>query len=126
MAASLLGLSLMEQSKFAEAEPLLVAGYKGLVERSSVLPKAVSLREAGESIVRLYTAWGKPDQEAAWRKELEAGKPASANCCRSSENVVFCIFGRRRAERPEIPLDTAACPHPTGPDAESLPQSRVS
>jgi tetratricopeptide (TPR) repeat protein len=74
-----LGLILMEQSRFAEAEPLLVSGYKGLVERRSAIPKGVSLPQAGERIVQLYTAWGKPDQAAEWRKQLEAGEPASAN-----------------------------------------------
>jgi tetratricopeptide (TPR) repeat protein/predicted Ser/Thr protein kinase len=74
-----LGLILMEQSRFAEAEPLLVSGYKGLVERRSVVPKGVSLPQAGERIVQLYTAWGKPDRAAEWRKEVKAAEPVSAN-----------------------------------------------
>ena len=69
---SLLGLSLLEQSKFAEAEPALIAGYRGLIDRRAALPPVVSLRQVGDRIVRLYTSWGKPDQAAAWRKELEA------------------------------------------------------
>jgi hypothetical protein len=74
-----LGQVLMEESKFAEAEPLLVAGYRGLVERKAVVPAIVSIRQAGERIVQLYDRWGKPDQAAQWRKELAAGEPASAN-----------------------------------------------
>ena len=74
-----LGLIVMEQSKFAEAEPLLVSGYRGLVERKSAVPVTVSIRQAGERIVELYTAWGKPDQAAEWRKEMDAGEAAPAN-----------------------------------------------
>jgi len=69
---SLLGLSLMEQSKLAEAEPLLLAGYRGLLERKSVLPVAVSVEQAGERVVQLYTRWGKADQAAQWRQEVQA------------------------------------------------------
>ena len=69
---SLLGLSLMEQSKFAEAEPLLLAGYRGLLQRKSTLPVAVSVEQAGAGIVQLYTRWGKADQAAQWRREVQA------------------------------------------------------
>jgi len=69
---SLLGLSLMEQSKFADAEPLLLAGYRGLLERMSVLPVAVSVEQAGEAVVQLYTRWGKADQATTWRQEVQA------------------------------------------------------
>jgi len=77
---SLLGLSLMEQSKFAEAEPLLVAGYRGLLQRKSALPAAVSVEQAGERVVQLYTRWGKPDQAAQWSQQVQAaalGTPGS-------------------------------------------------
>jgi hypothetical protein len=69
---SLLGLSLSEQSKFAQAEPLLLAGYRGLLQRKSALPVAVSSQQAGERIVQLYTRWGKADQAAQWRQEVQA------------------------------------------------------
>ena len=72
---SLLGQSLMNQSKFAEAEPLLISGYQGLLDRKSVLPVAVSVRQAGERIVQLHTIWGNPDRAAEWRKSLEAALP---------------------------------------------------
>jgi hypothetical protein len=57
-----LGQSLMEQAKFVEAEPLLIDGYRGLAEHRSVLPSGVSLREAGERIVRLLHSLGKVRQ----------------------------------------------------------------
>ena len=60
----------MEQAKFAEAEPPLVAGYRGMAQRKAVLPAA--LRRAGEWILQLYTNWGNPEQAAEWRREIEA------------------------------------------------------
>jgi len=71
---SLLGLSLMQQSKFDEAEPLLLAGYRGLLQRKSVLPVAVSVEQAGETVVQLYTRWGKADQAAQWRQEVQTAR----------------------------------------------------
>jgi hypothetical protein len=46
----------MEQSKFAEAEPLLLAGYRGLLQRKPLLPVAVSVEQAGQRVVQLYIA----------------------------------------------------------------------
>jgi tetratricopeptide (TPR) repeat protein len=83
---SLLGLSLMEQSKFAEAEPLLTSGYRGLVERKPALPVTVSLREAGERIMRLYNLWGRLDQVAEWRKEREAVETDVADAMSPTRN----------------------------------------
>ena len=69
---SLLGLALMGQSRFAEAEAFLISGYRGLVERGSDLPATVSVRDAGVRLVQLYDSWGKPEKAAEWRKELDA------------------------------------------------------
>jgi tetratricopeptide (TPR) repeat protein len=73
---SLLGLSLVEQSKFAEAEPLLLAGYRGLVERRSALPVAVSVQQAGERIVQLYARWGQAEKAAVWRQAVAGPQPS--------------------------------------------------
>ena len=69
---SLLGSSLLGQKKYAEAEPLLLAGYEGMRAREAKLPasKKIYLTEAGERIVRLYEAWGKTEEAAAWRAKL--------------------------------------------------------
>jgi len=67
---SLLGASLMGQGKYAEAEPLLIAGYKGLKKLSPAIAVEANLPEAGQRLVRLYTAWGKPDQADEWRRKL--------------------------------------------------------
>lgn len=77
---SLIGASLVEQKKFAEAERLLEEGYKGLVEleRKSALPnKYLYKRLLVENItylVQLYEATGKKDKANIWRKKIEGIK----------------------------------------------------
>jgi serine/threonine protein kinase len=73
---SQLGGSLLGQQKYAEAEPLLLAGYKGLKEREARIPAGdrKRLTEALERLVQLYDVWGKPGQAQQWRKELEQRK----------------------------------------------------
>ena len=70
---SLLGASLAGRAKYAEAEPLLVSGYQGMIERAASIPfeDRLALREAGQRIVQLYESWGKPDRAAEWREQLQ-------------------------------------------------------
>jgi Tfp pilus assembly protein PilF len=70
---SALGAALLGQHKYAEAEPLLLAGYEGMKQRAAQIPSQVRnlrLRAARERLVQLYDAWDKPDEAAKWRKEL--------------------------------------------------------
>jgi tetratricopeptide (TPR) repeat protein len=69
---SLLGASLMGQGKYAEAEPLLISGYQGLLKQSPAISVDANLPQAGERLVQLYTAWGKPAQAEDWRRQLQA------------------------------------------------------
>jgi non-specific serine/threonine protein kinase/serine/threonine-protein kinase len=74
---SMLGASLVGQKKLQEAEPLLVAGYDGLIARRAAIPAESRpvLRTAGERIVRLYSDWGKPDKASEWKAKVAvAGK----------------------------------------------------
>jgi tetratricopeptide (TPR) repeat protein len=75
---SLLGDSLMTQKKYADAEPLLLAGYEGMKQREDMIPAPpkIHLTEALERLVQLYEAWGKKDQADEWRKKLPADKSA--------------------------------------------------
>ncbi len=70
-AESLLGASLAGQKKYAEAEPLLLEGYQGMVARKDriAVPDRYHLDRAREWIVQLYQAWGKPEKAAEWRKK---------------------------------------------------------
>jgi hypothetical protein len=71
---SVLGASIEGQKKYAEAEPLLLSAYDGILQRKSGLsaPEMGRLRRAGERIVRLYQDWGKPAKAAEWRAKLRS------------------------------------------------------
>jgi eukaryotic-like serine/threonine-protein kinase len=64
------------QQKYADAEPLLLAGYAGMKKREAKIPPQgkVRLSEAVERLVQLYEATGKKDEAAKWRQEREAIK----------------------------------------------------
>ena len=70
---SMLGGSLLGQKKYAEAEPLLLAGYEGMKDREAKIPAQgkVRLAEALEGLVQLYDATQQKDKAAPWRKKLE-------------------------------------------------------
>jgi tetratricopeptide (TPR) repeat protein len=72
---SLLGGALQGQRRYAEAEPLIVQGYEGLKAREGTIPPLARPRlpEAAERVVRLYEAWGQPEQAAAWKAKLGLG-----------------------------------------------------
>jgi tetratricopeptide (TPR) repeat protein len=72
------GASLLGQERYAEAEPLLLAGYTGMKQRQAQIPANTnkSLTEALERLVQLYDAWGKPEQANEWRHKLDQAKDA--------------------------------------------------
>jgi eukaryotic-like serine/threonine-protein kinase len=49
-----------------------VEGYEGMKAREVRIPAPdrFRLREAAERVVRLYDAWGQPDQATAWKSRL--------------------------------------------------------
>jgi serine/threonine protein kinase/tetratricopeptide (TPR) repeat protein len=68
---SLVGASLVGETRYAEAEPLLIEGYRGMVERKDHVPAAKrgDLNSARVWIVQMYQAWGKPVKAAEWRRQ---------------------------------------------------------
>jgi len=76
---SMLGEALLEQKKYAEAEPLLLSGYEGLKQHEARIPSQDKARfsKALECLVQLYEDWGKKDKAAQWRKELETVEAAA-------------------------------------------------
>ena len=74
-AESLLGASLAGQKKYAEAEPLLLEGYQGMLARESQLgaDDRHNLDRVREWIVQLYQAWGQPGKAAKWRRSTKTG-----------------------------------------------------
>jgi tetratricopeptide (TPR) repeat protein len=71
--ASLLGANLAGQKKYAEAEPLLLSGYQGMLNQEATIPPwgHSALEQGGSRIVQLYEAWGKPQKAAEWRQKLQ-------------------------------------------------------
>jgi tetratricopeptide (TPR) repeat protein len=69
-----LGTFLSDQKRYADAEPLLLAAHEALQAHPQAAASASlkqRLTQARERLVQLYDAWGKPDEAAKWRKELE-------------------------------------------------------
>ncbi|HYM07628.1 MAG TPA: serine/threonine-protein kinase [Terriglobales bacterium] len=66
---SLLGGSLTGLGNYDAAEPLLLSGYEGLIERrdSIAYGNRSVLEKARGRIGELYEAWGKSEQAAEWR-----------------------------------------------------------
>ncbi len=75
---SMLGGSLEGQKNYREAEPLLISGYGGLMQREATIPLEDRrvLSDAGERIVQLYESWEKPEKAAEWRERLQ---PTTSN-----------------------------------------------
>jgi hypothetical protein len=69
---SQLGGALLGQGRYAQAEPLVVSDYEGVKARAKAIPVRYKTRptEAALRVVRLYEAWGKPEQAAAWKAKL--------------------------------------------------------
>lgn len=61
-----------KQKRYAEAEPLLLAGYAGLAERKAAIPArwASYVSQVGERIVELYRSWDQPNKAAEWLDKL--------------------------------------------------------
>jgi tetratricopeptide (TPR) repeat protein len=69
---SQLGGALLGQGRYGEAEPLIISGYEGMKARAATIPAPGKdrLPEAALRVVRLYVAWGKPEQAKAWKERL--------------------------------------------------------
>src|SRR5205085_3192707 len=68
---SLLGGALLGQKKYADAEPLLRAGYQGMKQREKTIPPqdATRLCEALDRLIELSTATSRPNEATKWRAE---------------------------------------------------------
>jgi hypothetical protein len=69
----LLGASLAGQKKYSDAEPLVVSGYEGMVQRQATVPADNRSRvvQAGQRVVDLYASWGKLEKAAEWRQKVK-------------------------------------------------------
>ncbi len=73
-ALSMLGRSLAGQKRYAEAEPLLLSGYRGMVQRMDMVSGDGWSRvsETVEALVQLYEATERPVQAEEWKKKFPA------------------------------------------------------
>src|SRR6185503_19862224 len=77
---SMLGEALLGQKRYAEAEPLLLAGYRGMTERQAAVVDrekgsvATRIVQALERLVKFYEAQGNATEAAAWREKLDAAR----------------------------------------------------
>jgi hypothetical protein len=75
-----LGGVLFEQEKYTEAEPLLLSGYEGMIQREDKIPDRYKghVRRALQRLVKLYEATNRPNQSAEWKQKLEEFEHAEA------------------------------------------------
>jgi hypothetical protein len=66
------GASMAGQKKYAEAEPLLTAGYEGMLQQQPTIPAAnrSNLIDAGQRVVQFYQDCAKPDEADQWKQRL--------------------------------------------------------
>jgi serine/threonine protein kinase/Flp pilus assembly protein TadD len=76
---SLLGMSLIGQKKYAEAEQWLLGGYTGMMGLRSTIPAydQADIPRTAQWVIELYTNWGKPEEAAKWRAKASIGRPNS-------------------------------------------------
>ncbi len=67
-----LGIILVGQKKYPEAEPLLVSAYEGMKQREDKIPLNSKRQVKGvlQHIVQLYEDTGRTDQAAEWQQKL--------------------------------------------------------
>jgi tetratricopeptide (TPR) repeat protein len=77
---SLVGDMLLKQKRYAEAEPMLIEGYRGMKSRESQAPERIRpiIVDAVRQLVELYEAWDRPAQAAEWRARLTLGAAEGA------------------------------------------------
>jgi hypothetical protein len=75
---SMLGEALLRQKKYADAEPLLRAGFEGMKKHESDIPPAAKTRltEGLSRLVWLYEATNQKETVEKLKKELQARKDA--------------------------------------------------
>jgi tetratricopeptide (TPR) repeat protein len=73
------GKCLIDAKAYADAEPLLLDGYNTLTQTKALSPSRAYEAQLAYALVQLYDAWGKPDEAAKWRKELEVARTADGS-----------------------------------------------
>lgn len=68
---SLLGRAMLGQKKYADAEPLLLAGYEGMKQQEKTVPpqSGTRLPETLDRLIELSSATNRPDEVKKWQAE---------------------------------------------------------
>jgi hypothetical protein len=71
---SLVGASLVDQTKYEQAEPPLLSAYAGLMQRKATIPASSRhlIEDTLTSLVKLYKSWEKSDKAAEWEAKRTA------------------------------------------------------
>ena len=79
-ARSVLGGSLLGQTKYTEAEPLLLSGYKGMKQHDDKIPAIGKprVKETLQRLVQLCEATGQSEKAAEWKMKLQEFDQAEA------------------------------------------------
>jgi tetratricopeptide (TPR) repeat protein len=72
-AHAVLGACLTAEGKYAEAEPHLLAAHQGLAANPDPVPPGARpiVTDINRWTAELYEAWGKPEEAAKWRAQLQ-------------------------------------------------------
>jgi len=110
-AESLLGASLAGERKYAEAEPLLVEGYQGMVARKEAIAAGDRdhLNLARKWLVQLYESWGKPEKAAASKQQC-CGDQNPGNRAVEAANTPHRPLAALRSSSPAQIASAAAWP----------------
>jgi tetratricopeptide (TPR) repeat protein len=73
LGVKMLGDSLLDQKRHAEAEPLLLDAYMALQPQQQAIPAGnrKNIAETAKRLVELYEKVSKPEKAAAWRAKLK-------------------------------------------------------
>jgi tetratricopeptide (TPR) repeat protein len=71
---ALFGASLAGQKRYVEAEPLLIAGFQGMLRQKETASPSErrEIAGVGDRVVELYRDWAKPEKVVEWQKILQA------------------------------------------------------
>ncbi len=76
-ARHMLGAALAFQNRLAEAEPLLIEGYRGMKARAASMPEfhLPRIGEGVQRIIRIYERLDRPGEVARWQQEFDSLEP---------------------------------------------------
>ncbi|HKB42683.1 MAG TPA: tetratricopeptide repeat protein, partial [Gemmataceae bacterium] len=116
-AKSMLGGALLGQKQYADAEPLLLAGYEGMKQLEKSIPPGGNIRlgQAVERLAQLCEALDKKDETKKWRAEREkypAEQPPAPGQTPSAADREIAA-GRTQDALPHLVTQSAAQPNDT-------------